>query len=204
MTAYNIPTGVKIRASSFGLVSNTRVFTSVFTGATQTLRQTGERWKATYILSTANRAGIANIQAFLLNLQGQSNTFNAYDPDAKTARGTAGTLAGSPLVNGGSQTGNSLIIDGCTANQTGYLLAGDYFAVNGELKMITQSINTDAGGNATLVFQPPLRNSPSNNAVITLSTPTCEMMVIDDNQAQWEVNEFGHYQVVFSGIEKLS
>jgi hypothetical protein len=201
MASISIPTGIKIRASNFGLITNTRIFQSPFTGATQTLRQTGERWKATYTLSTGKRATMAEVQAFLIKLKGMSNTFKAYDPDAKTARGTP---TGTPLVKGGSQTGTSLLIDGCTNSVTGWLKAGDYFVVNGELKMITADVNSNGSGECTLVFEPALRVSPADNAPITISNCTCEMMLIDDNQSQWDSDAFGNYSITFSGVERLT
>jgi hypothetical protein len=201
MTAYDIPSSIKIKSNNFGLVSNTRRFTSPFNNAVQTIELTGARWKATYTTPPLTRAQRAELQAFLIKLRGGANTFNAYDPDGKTAMGTP---TGTPLVNGGSQTGNSLIIDGCSAGITGWLKVGDYFSVNGELKMIIADVNTNGSGEATLTFEPSLRASPANNAVIDVTTPTCEMMLVDDDQAQWDSNEHKLSIITFSGIEKLT
>jgi hypothetical protein len=201
MTAYNIPATIKVKASNFGLVFNTRKFTSPFNQATQTIELTGARWKATYTTPPLSYAQAAAIKAFLVKLRGGANTFNAYDPDGKTARGTP---TGTPLVNGGSQTGNSLIIDGCTPNITGWLKEGDYFAVNGELKMIIADVNSNGSGEATLTFEPSLRASPANNAPITVSSATCEMMLMSDDEAQWDSDENKVTRITFSGIEKLT
>jgi hypothetical protein len=35
-------------------------------------------------------------------------------------------LVGTPVVNGASQSGSSLVVDGAATSQTGWLLAGDY------------------------------------------------------------------------------
>lgn len=201
MTAYSIPSTIKIKTSSFALRTNTRKFVSPFNNATQTVELTGARWSATYTTPPLTRAQRADLQAFLLKLRGGANTFYAYDPDGKTARGTP---TGTPLVNGGSQTGNSLTIDGCTNSVTGWLKAGDYFTVNGELKMIIADVNSNGSGQATLTFEPSLRSSPADNAAITVSTATCEMMLIDDGQAQWDTDENKLGVISFSGIEKLT
>lgn len=199
----NIPSGIKIRTSRFGLLSNTRTFISPFNGVTQRLELAGARWMASYSLAPMNRTQFAEIQAFLLELRGRANTFYGYDPDAKTARGSAGSTPGTPLVNGGSQTGTSLIIDGAPGGAASYLLAGDYFSVNDELKMITQTIPTDTSGDATLIFEPPLRESPADNAPITLSTASAIMHLTADDMAVWDANENSIYNISFSGAEAI-
>lgn len=201
MTAYSIPSSIKIRSNNFGLRFNTRAFTSPFNQATQTLELTGARWAATYTTPMLTRAQRAELQAFLIKLRGRANTFYAYDPDGKTPRGV---MSGTPLVKGAGQTGNSLNIDGCTNSITGWGKAGDYFTVNGELKMLTADCNTNGSGETTLVFEPSLRSAPADNAVITVSTATCEMMLVDDNQAQWDSDENKLSSITFSGVEKLT
>lgn len=200
MTAYSIPT-IKIVRSNFGLVSNTRKFISPFNGATQTIELMGARWKASYTTAPMTVAQAAELKAFLVKLRGSANTFYAYDPDAKTGRGT---LTGTPLVKGGGQTGNSLLIDGATTGVTGWIKAGDYFTVNGELKMCIADANSNGSGEVTITFEPSLRSAPADNDPVTVSTATCEMMLIDDDQAQWDSNQNKLAQITFSGIEKLT
>lgn len=109
---------------------------------------------------------------------------------------------GSPQVNGGSQTGSSLTIDGATANVTGWLKAGDYFEVNGELKMLTADVNTNGSGQATLTFKPALRESPADNTAITVLNPACEMILADDQQTVWESDHDGIYEsITFIAVE---
>lgn len=75
---------------------------------------------------------------------------------------------GTPLVNGASQTGTSLDIDGLTSAPQ----AGDVFKIAGVDLVYT--VTTDAtvtSGAATLAINPALDSSPADNAVITfLST----------------------------------
>lgn len=204
MTTYNMPSGIKIMASNFGQEWNTRTFESPLTRETQRIGSTGERWFATYTLTAMQRPKAAEIQAFLMKLRGQLNTFYAYDPDAKTARGSAGTTPGTPRVKGASQTGNTLLVDGATASATGYLLEGDYFDVNGELKMIVSQADTDGSGEVTLTFEPALRSAPADNAVINFDTPTCIMMLADDKQSQWDADKYGVYSMTFTAIEVVN
>ena len=111
-----------------------------------------------------------------------------------------GTIAGSTLlVNGASQTGNSLICDGAQALTT-VLKAGDYFEVNSELKMVTDDATSDSSGDVTINFSPSLRSSPSDDASITTSNPKCEMKLVDDN-VTWGQSIGDVYSISFSAIE---
>jgi hypothetical protein len=83
-----------------------------------------------------------------------------------TNRGDGG---GTPLVAGASQTGASLNTDGWPATTT-VLRAGDFFSVNGELKMVIADCVSDASGNATVEFAPILRSAPADNAALTLGS----------------------------------
>jgi hypothetical protein len=71
---------------------------------------------------------------------------------------------GTVLVNGGSQTGTSLVVDGLT----GVPQQGDTFTIAGIEKVyaITSSVTVTSGG-ATLTITPALASSPANNAAIT-------------------------------------
>ena len=75
---------------------------------------------------------------------------------------------GTVLVNGGSQTGSSLIVDGLTSVPQ----QGDTFTVSGIEKVYTVlSVPTVTGGGATLSISPALASSPADNAAVTwLST----------------------------------
>lgn len=105
---------------------------------------------------------------------------------------TVGPLGGTPLVNGASQTGASLVTDGWTAAAASRLKRGDIFtiagvnAVNpqtrestGQLRqfVVTANVSSDAGGNLTAAISPSITTSgafqtvtgsPADNAAITV------------------------------------
>lgn len=197
MATLTMPTSpTNFRTSAFWIESNTLIHQSPLTRSTTTIATTGDRWFARYDLQNMLRAQAAAWQAFLADLRGQEGRFFGFDPDGKTP---IGTWAGTPLVNGASQTGFSLILDAFTAAAT--VKKGDYFTVNGELKMITADGTADGSGNLTVTFTPSLRASPANNAAITKTNATCTMMLIDNAQARWEVDAIGVYSISFSGVE---
>ena len=72
-------------------------------------------------------------------------------------------------VNGGSQSGTTLLCDGATASVNNYLRAGDYISFDGQLYMVVADANSDVSGQVTLSIAPPLRFSPVNNRIVTYS-----------------------------------
>ena len=107
----------------------------------------------------------------LASLRGGVGTFLLGDPDHLTPRGTG---VGTPLVQGGSQTGIELITDGWGSTQT-VLKRGDLFQLGSggstHLYMVTADAVTDGGGVVTLDIIPRLRVSPANNDPLTISSP---------------------------------
>ena len=197
----SLPYPLGITTSRFGLETNTQRFESPFTRSVQRVALGGARWTWTFSLPAMKRSRAAVWKAFLDQLDGAANTFYGYDPDNLVPRGPA---KGTPLVNGAGQTGSTLAIDGCPAS-TLFLRAGDYFAVNGEYKRLTQDATANGSGQVTLQFKPALRNSPADNAVVTVSSPTVTMALTDDRQGMWECDVVGVYQpLTLTAVEVFS
>lgn len=119
------------------------------------------------------------LYGFAMKQRGKYGTFTVQIP--KTNRGAYG---GTPLVNGASQTGTSLIIDGATPNVTGWAKAGDIINIAGTTKvyMITDDADSDGGGNVTLSLMANLISSPADNAAITTSSVNFTMSFANDDQ----------------------
>ena len=167
------------RMLDWSLVPNTQTFQSPLSGSVQTVEMPGARWKAAFTMDNLTEADSALLQAFLVKLRGRAGRFTLHNFARYEPRGTQ---RGTPLVKGAAQTGNTLIIDGCTVAAT--LLAGDYFAVNSELKMVVEDATANGSGEMTLTIEPPLRSSPADNAAITLLQPTAVFMLSND-ELKW-------------------
>lgn len=167
------------RVLDFSLAPNTQAFQSPLSGAMQTVEMPGARWKMSFMLENLAEADSALLQAFMVKLRGRAGRFTLHNFARAEPRGTQ---RGTPLVKGAAQTGNTLIIDACTVGAT--LLAGDFFAVNGELKMVVADATANGAGEMTLTLEPPLRASPADNAAITLTQPTATFMLAAD-EAKW-------------------
>jgi len=111
------------------------------------------------------------------------------------------SLARCALVNGASQTGTSLWIDALPASVTDLMLAGDTFAVYTtawEQKRLVMDLKSNASGQGQLVFDPPLRNSPSDNAPVAIYRPMAKFILTTD-EVSWETRAglFSDFQLDF-------
>lgn len=113
--------------------------------------------------------------------------------DQNVGSRTLGILTGTPLVDGASQTGATLVTDGWTASQTGIVKAGDIFTLagvysvnpvtklsTGKLQQFCVTADANSGGGAgasTISITPSIvtsgtlqtvSGSPADNAAITV------------------------------------
>lgn len=196
---------VSIVKSSFRLVRATSISESPFTFAQQAYKFSGERWEGEVSFQPVRRADAAEIQAFLGELYGKYGTFLYGDPDA-LQQGLRGAGGGTPLVKGGSQTGNTLLIDGLTSALANVYKKGDYFQLgsgtDSRLYMITQDISSNTAGEATLQFVPALRSSPADNAALTF-TSAKGLFRAAENSAQWDSDSAMIYGFTFAFMEAV-
>lgn len=191
---------LNIKNITVRMVSTTAKTESPFTKEAQVYEYaSGKRFEFIVELPPMKRAAAEEWIAFLAKLKGQKGTFYIGDPDGVTARGIA---TGTPLVNGASQTGGSLITDGWTTGQTGILKAGDYIQIGDYMYKNLSDVNSDGSGNATLDIWPDLRSSPANNAAITVSSCVTKCR-LTSNLSEWSANEVRAYGLTFSCEEAL-
>lgn len=219
MAILSMPATPKFRKSRFVLRGNTQQFTSPLSRAVQTLELVGSKWLASYELPPMKRATAEAWLAFLTRLNGRVGRFYGGDPSATTPRGTA---TGTPLVAGAGQTGTLLNTVGWTVGSVP-LLAGDFIAWGTptgwrELhKVVADAGMTGAlygnggygdagygGGEIELTITPPIRESPADNATLIISSPTCVMQLVSDEEAGWDVDQALFYGVRFSAEEVFS
>lgn len=202
--AFPTQTGVaRVEITATDVVS---INQSPFTLSQQVVRHAGARWSAMIAIPPVKREDSEYWNAFLLRLRGQFGTFLLGDPNAATPRGSAASAAGTPVVNGASQTGNNLNIDGLPASATGYLKAGDYIqlgsASTARLYKVLEDVNSNASGEATLNLWPDLRSSPADGATVVVSNAK-GLFRLESNDATWSINNAGFYSISFSAVEAL-
>ncbi|MCG8360329.1 MAG: hypothetical protein MI920_32605 [Kiloniellales bacterium] len=208
MAILTIPSGPAFTETRFGLTSNTQAaLISPINRTAQLLELPGARWKAAYELPSMSRNEAVAWQAFLVQLRGRAGEFYGYDPDARTARGTAkdktfGTLKISTDPPG--QTGAALVAVGAGASETGVFLKGDYLAYDvgagRQLHMVTSDVNADGTGGMTIPIEPPIRTPPAGNENLITTDASCVMHLVDD-EIGWDANRISRYGMRFEAIE---
>ena len=182
------------------------VSTSPFTFKQQVYQFSGQRWEADVTLPAMAREDAEQWVSFLMKLYGQKGTFLLGDPLASTPRGSASSAAGTPVVNGASQTGGTLAIDGLPASATGYLKAGDYIqlgsAATAQFYKVLTDADSNSSGEATLQIWPNLRSSPSDGATVVVSNAK-GVFRLSSNETSWNINRLSLYGITFGATESL-
>lgn len=96
------------------------------------------------------------------------------------------SFARCALVNGASQTGSSLWIDNLPSSTVGLLKAGDMVAIytnQWEMKRLTADLNSNSSAEGQLLFEPPLRSSPADNAAVAIHRPMARFLLADEEVA---------------------
>lgn len=216
MTVRTFPQIPNPDAESWTLTFNTQTFTSDLNGAIQTAELPGARWSGTLTFTNRIGADARRLRGFLAANRGRAGRFWVTPSDAR--------LYGSATQNGIVGGGSSLVLDfaGEVYSQTDWdaysvpagaiemqasgfagtggpeLLAGDYFEVNGELKIATEDYD-----GSTLRFSPPLRVGVSYGQTVRVINPRARVMLTNDEQASWAVSAPIIYGVTFEVIEAL-
>lgn len=176
---------------------------SPFTGQQQVYRHQGQWWEMEVTMPAMKRDDAEQVAAFLLKMNGRFGTFLLGDT-ANTAPRGVGT--GTPLVNGGSQTGYQLVTDGWTPSTSGILKAGDWIQLGANttcrLHKVLDDVNSDAGGNATINIFPDLRYSPANDAPIVVNSPKGQWRLAA-NETNFSIDEASVYGITFACVEAL-
>lgn len=107
---------------------------------------------------------------------------------------------GAITVAGGAQIGTTINI--ASAAETTVLKAGDWFSVNGELKMVIEDCVTDAQGLGTIEFEPSLRNSPANATALVTQAPVAKYRLTNP-EAAWAISQGGYTAVQFDCVEVI-
>tara|TARA_Y100000310_G_scaffold54745_2_gene50165 strand:+ start:487 stop:1089 length:603 start_codon:yes stop_codon:yes gene_type:complete len=134
-------------------------------------RQThGQYFKMTATYPPMTRAEFAPINAFITKQRGRYESFSLIPPVLNAGLGSP---AGTPLVNGASQTGRTIVTDGWTTADTVVIFkAGDYlkFSNHDKVYTVTEDATSDGSGDETISIEPALITSPADNSAITYTS----------------------------------
>ena len=198
MPASNIR-GIKIIARDTVGVS-----ASPFTGSQQVFRHQAQSWEADITLTSMARDESEEWLAFILRLRGQFGTFLLGDPLGKVPRGSASTNAGTPVVNGANQKGDTLNITGIPVNAGVYLKVGDYIqlgsASTASLHKVLEQVSPDASGEAALNLWPAVHSTHADQSPVVVYNAMGNFRLAS-NESGWSERLGGIYDVTFGAVE---
>jgi len=197
-----LPTVTGFTTQNFGLTNTISVSISPFTKQEQVYQHDGQQWKATFTLPSMLKDNASVWLSFLLSLRGRRGTFKIGDQDRKTIQGVA---TGTILVNGASQTGNAINLDGFAVSTSNVFKAGDYIQINSYLYMVSADVNSNGSGEATVYVEPSLRSGIEtiNDGNTVIYTNTTTLMRLDTNFTNWNTDRVSKYGMSFACSESL-
>ena len=197
-----LPTVTGIKTQNWGLTRVVALTESPFTNQQQVYEHDGAQWKGTLTLPPMKKNNAAVWLAFFTSLRGVRGTFKIGDQDRKTIQGVA---TGTIRVNGASQVGNEVALDGFAVSTSNVFKAGDYIQINSYLYMVTDDVNSNGSGEATVYVEPSLRSGIEtiNDGNTVIYTNTTTLMRLDTNELNWDTNKVSTYGISFACSESL-
>jgi hypothetical protein len=187
-----------VSAAQRTLVAMTSASTSPFTGGQQVQDWGGRYWSYQIDMIRLQGRNARVMDAFINGLGGLAGKFIFRDPAIQQ------TIAGTPLVQGASQTGSSLVTDGWPVSAT-VMQTGDFFSIGTgdamRLHQIAADAVSDASGIATLTFHPALRATPDDDAALNVTSPGVVLRLTGPAPAQIGLADF--YQFTLSAREAI-
>ena len=195
-------TGIaKIEMRSINAVAYGR---SPFTFSGQVHAYAGQMWQADVSLPPMHRGNAEVWLSWLVSLKGQLGTFKLGDPWGCMPRGSARD-ADTIFVDGAVSSGGLIGIDSVPANQTNYLMAGDYIQIgaglNQQLFKVLNNVSTDDFGTATVDVWPNVRSSITNATSVKVQGTT-GLFRLSSNEQSWSANQ-AIYGITFGASEAL-
>ena len=197
-----LPTATGIKTQNFSLIRAVGVTTSPFTFQSQVHQHQGEFWRTVISLPPMLRANANLWLSFLMQLRGRRGTFKIGDQDAKTITGVA---TGTIRVNGASQTGNQVALDGFANSTSNVFKVGDYIQIGSYLYMVIENATSNGSGEANVKIEPALRSSIEtiNDDTTVVYSNTTTLMRLDTNELGWQTDKVSKYGISFSASEAL-
>ncbi|WP_447775280.1 hypothetical protein [Pseudomonas chlororaphis] len=168
------PASLRPSEMTWGIVNNSRAFTSTLSNAQQIIGYPGAYWQCTLTFGLLERWQERELSAFLGRLDGMFGTFNL--PAFTRARADN---VGSLVVVTGNAQARSMLISGATPS-TPIFAMGDYITVAGEMFEVTDLVSSNAQGQATVPLNKRIRKALTAGAAIEYRNPYSEMRMTSD------------------------
>lgn len=162
-----------------GLLSSSNILSSAVNSDEQEIRRKGSRYALTYRMPVMTY--VQSMDWDDLMSEGDLVRMPVHQPGFGTG------APGAPRVNGASQSGTALVVDGLTPQ---YVIRKGQFvsiATAGQLFLyrVKSEVVANSSGQATLSLRTMLRRPPADNDVIEIAQPLIEGFVRD--LGEWKV-----------------
>lgn len=168
------PASLRPSEMTWGIVNNSRAFTSALSNAQQIVGYPGAYWQCTLTFGLLTRAQERELSAFLGRLDGMFGTFNL---PAFTRRRTSS--AGALTVVTGNAQARTMVLTGATPSAA-IFSAGDYITIAGEMFEVTDPVSANAQGRVTVTLNKRIRKTLTPGAAVEYLNPYSEMRMTSD------------------------
>ncbi|HEK1684115.1 TPA: hypothetical protein SMR42_000420 [Pseudomonas putida] len=184
------PASLPVSEMTWGIVNNSRAFTSSLSNAQQIVGHPGAYWQCTLTFGLLTRAQERQLSAFLGDLDGMFGTFNM----PAITRRRSNSVGSLTVVTGVAQS-RSLRVAGATPGAQVFA-PGDYLTVAGEMFEVVRPVTANAQGQAVVPMNKRIRRTLTPGAVIEYLNPYSEMRMTQDTWAMTvrQVVSSGSYQ----------
>lgn len=173
MSVLTLPTDPTPASMGIALISAKNTLTPAFGGDEQDLQRKGSKYALTFTMPPTTY--LTSMDWDDLMAEGDTVLMRVFQP------GFDPGAPGTPLVNGASQAGTSLIVDGLTPYHVirkgqflNVVTGGQHF-----LYRVAAEVAASSLGAATITLRTMLRRSPADNDVVKLAEPMIEGFVRD-------------------------
>ena len=178
------------------------IVTTTASGRRQARQIDGQKFRLRLRFPVMTRSEFAPILAFIMKQRSQMESFQYTPPSVDDSLGVA---SGVISVNGAISAGvTSVAIDGMANSTSGVFKAGDFFRFTGQSKvyMVVADVSSNASGQGTLTFEPPLRSNVADNAVLIYSNVDFTVGLTGDIQ-EFTIGTENYFQYEIDLIEVL-
>lgn len=157
--------------------SPTRITTSV-SGKTQRVKVGGQFWSFKLKSPAMTRAQLMADYAFIVQQDGQAESFTIVPPEVASTRGTA---SGTITINATYAAGQSTVKGN---GASGTLKKGDIikFSNHDKVYMITEDVDMDASSEDTFQIYPPLTTAVTSSTTVTYNNVPIKVYFDKDEQ----------------------
>ena len=192
------------RIERFGLTRRSNSLRSRYTGQGQTVVYPYAVWEFEGTLIEYDGPEAAAIRAFLVDLEGQKNTFRLPVPGYN---GPSTGFKADVMNLAVAQRATSITMtnwpDQGPFNNQPLFKKGDYFSIGAELKMVTENVTFDAAGQAVVNFKPATRKAYGAGFGVNVVNPYCTMRAVEDDVASWAISAPVRQSSKFEAIEAV-